>query len=184
MRITRLLALVMAAGLVLAACGDDDTSTSAALTTTTAAPDTTTTTADAASSGQGYDYVQPGDGADSAGAASIGVAADDELGDHLVDGAGRTLYLFERDQGTTTACTGGCADNWPPLVADGTPSALDGVDAAELGTSPDGIEPGQVTYHGHLLYYFAGDQAPGDTNGVGIPSWYAVDPAGEAIDQD
>jgi predicted lipoprotein with Yx(FWY)xxD motif len=46
----------------------------------------------------------------------------------------------------------------------------------------DGIVPDQITYHGHLLYYFVGDQAPGDINGVGIPDWYAVDPAGNAIE--
>ncbi len=39
-----------------------------------------------------------------------------------------------------------------------------------------------MTYNGHLLYYFANDAAPGDTNGVGLPNWFAVDPAGEAIE--
>ena len=35
-----------------------------------------------------------------------------------------------------------------------------------------------------MLYYFAGDQAPGDTNGVGIPEWYPVSPEGEAVGED
>ena len=109
------------------------------------------------------------------------VATDPELGDYLVDETGMTLYLFTLDDGTTTACTGACADNWPPLVADGDPTGGDGVDASLLGTA-DGIKPNQVTYNGHLLYFFAQDTAPGDTNGVGKPDWYAVDPAGEAID--
>jgi predicted lipoprotein with Yx(FWY)xxD motif len=113
---------------------------------------------------------------------TVAVANDAALGDHLVDGDGHTLYLFDKDSGTTTACTGDCATNWPPLIADGTPSGGDGVDAALLSTA-DGIEPNQVTYNGHLLYFFAGDQAPGDTNGVGIPSWYALDPTGNAIDK-
>jgi predicted lipoprotein with Yx(FWY)xxD motif len=160
MRTTKLLAVLAAAGLVLAACGDDDDSSGAT-------DDATTTTAN--------------DGAEVE--ATVAVATDDALGDYLVGPDGRTLYLFEEDQGTTTACTGACADNWPPLVADGAPTGGDGVAADELSTA-DGIEPNQVTYHGHLLYYFASDEAPGDTNGVGIPSWYPVDPAGEAIGED
>ena len=174
----RLPALVLAAGLVLAACGDDSTTGTAAA--TTAAP---TTAGGPVVGGQGYDYGPPADDGDS-GAATVSVATDGELGDHLVDGDGRTLYLFEKDQGTTTACTGGCPDNWPPLVTAGPPIAADGIDATALSTSPDGIEPGQVTYHDHLLYLFAGDTQPGDTNGIGIPSWYAVAPSGDAIDSD
>ena len=43
----------------------------------------------------------------------------------------------------------------------------------------------QVTYAGHPLYLFSGDQNPGDTNGEGVvafgASWYAVSPAGTQI---
>jgi predicted lipoprotein with Yx(FWY)xxD motif len=109
------------------------------------------------------------------------IATDPDLGEYLVDADGLTLYLFTKDEGTTTACSGGCADNWPPIVADGAPTGGDGIDVELLGTA-DGIEPNQVTYNGHLLYYFAGDQAPGDTNGVGLPDWYPVNPAGDAIE--
>jgi len=158
------LSLLVVAGVVLAACGgsdDDRASTSA----TTAPADATTSEASGATTVVG---------------ATVMVATDPVLGEHLVDSEGRTLYLFTRDQGTTTACSGGCADNWPPIVSD-APTAGDGVDPAQLGTA-DGIEPNQITYHGHLLYYFAGDQAAGDTNGVGIPDWYAVDPVGDAVE--
>jgi predicted lipoprotein with Yx(FWY)xxD motif len=159
------LIISIAATLALAACGsDDDTSTA-----TTSPPATTSAAA------------APATDATTASDVDVAIATDPTLGDHLVDGDGRTLYLFERDQGTTTACAGGCADSWPPIIADGTPTAGDGVDASQLGTA-DGIAPDQITYHGHLLYYFAGDQAPGDTNGVGIPDWYAVAPDGEAIE--
>ena len=113
-------------------------------------------------------------------ASQVGGRIDVEI-DYLVDGTGLTLYLFTKDEGTTTACTGGCAENWPPIIAEGDPTGGDGIDAALLGTA-DGIEPNQVTYNGHLLYYFHEDTAPGDTNGVGLPDWFAVDPAGEAIE--
>src|SRR4029077_1521558 len=52
--------------------------------------------------------------------ASVGVASTG-LGDVLVDRQGRTLYLFERDSGTMSACTSACAVNWPPLRVRGTP---------------------------------------------------------------
>jgi hypothetical protein len=43
----------------------------------------------------------------------------------------------------------------------------------------------QVTYAGHPLYLFSGDQNPGDTNGEGLvaygASWYALSPAGDQI---
>ena len=167
------LSVLVAAGVLLTACGSDDDASSNDATTPPAAvvtsPDTTPdtaspTTADTAT----------------ADAATVMVASDDTLGDYLVDAEGRTLYLFEQDQGTTTACTGQCSANWPPLVAD-APTGGEGVDASQLATA-DGIEPNQVTYFGHLLYYFAGDEAAGDTNGVGLPDWYAVNPAGEAIE--
>src|SRR3954469_20512194 len=51
--------------------------------------------------------------------ASVGVAST-RLGDVLVNRQGHTLYLFERDSGTMSACTGACAVNWPPLHLRGT----------------------------------------------------------------
>jgi predicted lipoprotein with Yx(FWY)xxD motif len=164
MNTRKMLSGLLVAGVVLTACGSDDDASDDAASAATVSEDTTTS----------------GDEATPAGSATVMVATDPTIGDHLVDAEGRTLYLFAKDEGTTTACTGGCADNWPPIIADGEPTAGEGVDTALLGTA-DGIEPNQVTYNGHLLYYFAGDQAAGDTNGVGLPDWYAVDPAGDAI---
>lgn len=164
MNTRKMLSGLIVAGVVLTACGsDDDASDDAASAATVSEAPTTA-----------------GDEAQPTGSATVMVASDATIGDHLVDAEGRTLYLFAKDEGTTTACTGGCADNWPPIIADGAPTGGEGVDAALLGTA-DGIEPNQVTYNGHLLYYFAGDQAAGDINGVGLPDWYAVDPAGDAI---
>jgi len=155
-----LLPLLALAGLGLVACSDDSGSSSA----TTAAPAETT--------------AAPSTGA----AATVEVAALGDSGEGLVDADGFTLYLFEQDDGTTSACTGGCADIWPALTADGEAVGGDGVDASLLGTA-DGQVPDQVTYNGHLLYTFSGDEAPGDVNGVQIPDWYPVDPSGEAIDE-
>ena len=43
---------------------------------------------------------------------------------------------------------------------------------------------GQVTYHGHLLYTYSGDSAPGDVKGIGIPDWYPVSPSGAKVDKE
>ena len=100
------------------------------------------------------------------------------LGQILVDGAGKTLYLFDSDQGTTSACTGGCLGTWPPLTASGAPTGGAGVDASKLSTGPNS----QVVYNGHLLYRYAPDTAAGDTKGNGVGGvWHAVTPAGTAV---
>jgi predicted lipoprotein with Yx(FWY)xxD motif len=107
------------------------------------------------------------------------------LGDVLVDRQGRTLYLFERDSGTMSACTGACAVNWPPLRVRGTALVGGGARSSNVGRTarPDGIS--QLTYNGHPLYTFVNDKKPGDTNGEGINafggSWFAVSPAGAKV---
>jgi predicted lipoprotein with Yx(FWY)xxD motif len=116
--------------------------------------------------------------------ASVGVAGTG-LGQVLVNRQGRTLYLFARDSGTTSACTGACAVNWPPLRVGGTPLVGSGATASDVGKTarPDGIS--QLTYNGHPLYTFVNDKKPGDTNGEGIKafggSWFAVSAAGAKV---
>jgi predicted lipoprotein with Yx(FWY)xxD motif len=116
--------------------------------------------------------------------ATVGVTGTG-LGNVLVDRRGRTLYLFERDSGTMSACTGACAANWPPLRVRGTPLVGSGAKPSAVGTTarPDGIS--QLTYSGHPLYTFVNDKKPGDTNGEGVNafggSWFAVSPAGARV---
>ncbi|MFD9125658.1 hypothetical protein [Kitasatospora sp. NPDC059571] len=106
----------------------------------------------------------------------------------LSDGHGRTLYLFEKDAPTMSNCDGACAAAWPPLTTTGAPQAGTGVTAADLGTLTRADHSIEVTYHGHPLYYFAGDHSPGDTNGQGSTAfgakWYVLNPAGNKIDND
>jgi predicted lipoprotein with Yx(FWY)xxD motif len=116
--------------------------------------------------------------------ASIGVGSTG-LGNILVDRQGRTLYLFARDSGMTSACTGACAVNWPPLRVSGTPLVGSGAKASDVGKTarPDGIS--QLTYNGHPLYTFVNDKKSGDTNGEGINAfgglWFAVSPTGVKV---
>jgi predicted lipoprotein with Yx(FWY)xxD motif len=108
------------------------------------------------------------------------------VGKILVDKQGRTLYLFEKDTGPTSMCTGACASAWPPYTTTGTPQAGPGVTAGLLGTTMRADHGTEVTYHGHPLYYFSGDSKPGDMNGQGSKAfgagWYVVAPSGSKID--
>jgi predicted lipoprotein with Yx(FWY)xxD motif len=111
--------------------------------------------------------------ADAAGAA-LTVAAS-ALGDILVDGDGRTLYLFLNDDQGESTCYDACASNWPPLTGEAT--AGTGVDGTLLGTTERTDGSIQVTYDARPLYYFAGDTSPGDTAGQGINDvWFVVSP--------
>ena len=103
------------------------------------------------------------------------------LGKVLVNSRGRTLYLFTKDSGTKSACSGACATAWPPLRASGKPTAGSGAKASLLRTTAHS----QVTYNGHPLYTFIKDTKPGDTNGEGLTAfgghWFAVSPAGKQV---
>jgi predicted lipoprotein with Yx(FWY)xxD motif len=92
--------------------------------------------------------------------ASIGVASG-----HLVDANGFALY------DTPAACTGTCLTVWPPMDATVAPTAMAGVTQSAIALSS-----GQVTYNGHLLYYFDTDTSPGMTNGAGVNGFALVSP--------
>ncbi len=110
------------------------------------------------------------------------------LGRILVDAKGRTLYLFEKDKGTTSSCYGACAGGWPPYTTTGAPQAGSGVSAPLLGTTARTDGKTEVTYHGHPLYYFVGDSKPGDTNGEGVNAfgaeWYVLSAAGNKVEKE
>jgi predicted lipoprotein with Yx(FWY)xxD motif len=112
---------------------------------------------------------------------------DSKLGKILVDGHGRTLYLFEADKKTNSTCYGACASAWPPLATTGTPKAGNGASPALLGTTPRTDHTTEVTYNHHPLYYFVSDTKPGDTTGQGLNSfgakWYVLNPKGTKIDK-
>ena len=109
-----------------------------------------------------------------------------KLGRVLVDANGRTLYLFEKDAGAKSTCNGACASIWPPLTA-GKAKAGPGATAAELGTTKRSDGKTEITYGGHPLYTYAGDQKPGDVAGQGLDQfgaeWYVLAPDGHKIDE-
>ena len=111
-----------------------------------------------------------------------------KLGRILVDARGRTLYLFEKDKGATSSCDGACASVWPPLTTGGKAKAGPGVTAAKLGVTKRTDGRTELTYGGHPLYTYAGDQKPGDVQGQGLDQfgaeWYVLAPGGHKIDND
>jgi predicted lipoprotein with Yx(FWY)xxD motif len=107
------------------------------------------------------------------------------LGKILVDAKGDTVYLFRKDTGTKSTCTGACATAWPPVRANGKPTVGNGLSASKVGTTPRSDGQPQVTYNGHPLYGYQGDSKPGDTSGQGSTGfgapWYVLSPAGNEI---
>jgi predicted lipoprotein with Yx(FWY)xxD motif len=124
-------------------------------------------------------------GAAAGGAGATVAVSRSKLGNILVDGSGRTLYLFEKDKGTTSSCNGACASGWPPYSTTGAPQAGSGASSSLLGTTARTDGTTQVAYHGHPLYYFAGDSKPGDANGEALAAfgakWYALNPNGDKV---
>lgn len=150
----RMLMLIAACVLLLAACGNDGD----------------------APTGTPEDDAQEG-------TATVQVS-DSDLGDILVDAEGNTLYMFVPDQeenGEPT-CYDECAATWPPFEADDEPAAGEGVDQSLLATVDRTDGSAQVTYNNLPLYYFSGDAAGGETNGQGLNDvWWVVDPEGEPV---
>jgi predicted lipoprotein with Yx(FWY)xxD motif len=97
-----------------------------------------------------------------------------------------TVYLFEADHGSTSTCSGECAQVWPPVTTTGAPAAHGAAQAADLGTITRSDGTTQVTYKGHPLYYYVKDKDDGDTYGQGLDSfgagWYELKPSGEKLD--
>jgi len=119
------------------------------------------------------------------GPAVVKTASSGGLGTILVDSQGRTIYLFQRDTGTTSTCSGACIAGWPAVTTHGAPQAAGGVAAAKLGVTKRSDGTTQVTYAGHPLYYYAGDSGAGQTNGQALNAfgapWYVVGTSGVAI---
>ena len=118
-----------------------------------------------------------------ASSTSAAVALDQtSLGPVLVDGSGRTLYLFEGDRTDVSTLSSAGRAVWPPFTARSQPVTMGGANSALIGMIPGS---GQITYNGHPLYYYVGDQHVGQTAGQGLNQfgarWYVLSATGRAI---
>jgi predicted lipoprotein with Yx(FWY)xxD motif len=108
------------------------------------------------------------------------------LGTVLTDGRGFTLYAFEADQGTTSACSGACAAAWPPATTTSmSPQIGSGVTQSLVGQATRADGTTQLTYAGHPVYLFVKDTAPGSTSGQGVQAfgarWDVLTPTGQEV---
>ena len=94
----------------------------------------------------------------------------------LKNDKGLTLYYFTADTSTKIACSGGCASNWPPLLAiTGTPTSNPAL-PGKL-TILNGANGNQILYNGHPLYTYVKDGDAGDAYGQGVGGkWFAATP--------
>jgi predicted lipoprotein with Yx(FWY)xxD motif len=169
-RLFRLGTVLAGAALMLAACSNAGGPT-AAPTTAATQPAATSMATQGAGASQG------------AAAYDIDVAQDATLGEYLTGEDGKSLYMFTPDTKTASSCPADCAATWPPFTLDAGETVKGG--AGVTGTlatitRPDGSM--QVTYAGHPLYYYSGDQAAGDTTGQGLfNKWYLLKADGTAV---
>jgi len=153
---------------LIAGCGSSKSKSSAS---TTSAPATTAAQTTASSSDSGPETIK---------------VKRSGLGTILADGEGKTVYLFEKDRGTASTCSGACAQAWPPVTTDGAPKAGSGIQSALLSTSRRSDGTTQVVYGGHPLYYFVKDRDAGDAYGQGIDGfgaeWYVLGSNGKKVE--
>ena len=142
-----------------------------------------------AACGGGYSSDEPSTAADESDAAAAPEAAADApvgrgdtgLGTVLVDAEGLTLYGLTDDTGGVSTCDGACAEAWPPLTVDG-PDLPAGLDPGLYSVVERSDGTFQLAAGEWPLYRFAGDAAPGDTNGQGSGGvWFAAAPDGSLI---
>ncbi|MCW3025820.1 MAG: lipoprotein [Solirubrobacterales bacterium] len=119
-----------------------------------------------------------------ASGATVGVKQT-ALGSILVGTSGRTLYLFLADKPNVSTLSRAGFAVWPAFVTTGATRAGGGANASKIATIASRGRKHQLTYAGHPLYYFVGDQRSGSTSGQGLfefgAKWYAISPNGKAV---
>ena len=109
--------------------------------------------------------------------------AGSSFGRTIADRHGEALYLFDADPKDVSTCYGACAEAWPPLLAKRKPTVRSPLDPALVGTTKRRDGTRQVTYNGHPLYYYVGDE-PGLIRCQNVAEyggqWLIVKPNGRA----
>jgi len=116
-------------------------------------------------------------------AAGTLATAHTKLGTVVVDGQGKTVYVYDHDTAGSgkSACTGACTGLWPALTTTSMHPTAKGI-TGTVGTIAVSGGQQQITLNGLPLYTYSGDNAAGDVNGQGVQGiWWAVSPAGKKI---
>lgn len=184
---------LLAIGVLAAGCGSSSSSPSANAQTSGTGTSSSGTSGSSSSGGGAYGAA-PSNAASTTPATAaaktviITTAHSSKLGTYLVDGAHRTVYLFEKDHrgNGKSACSGACAQTWPPVTTTGQWKAAGGVKAAKLTMIKRSDGTKQLAYNGWPLYRFSLD-ARGTTKGQGLKAfgaeWYTMSTAGQKIDK-
>jgi predicted lipoprotein with Yx(FWY)xxD motif len=107
---------------------------------------------------------------------AVNVKDSPELGKHLVDAKGMTLYWFTKDQAGQSACAGDCLTKWPVYFRDNV-AAGQGLKPEDFGTITRADGAKQSTFRGYPLYYFFMDKAAGEAKGHKVNNvWFVIDP--------
>src|SRR5664279_4556970 len=152
---------IVAAGLLLSACGQGSQIAGTATISAAAAVDST------------------------AGKPVASLAATGTLGQVLVGANGHTLYGFADDADGTSTCFDACATAWPAVTVQSAFLPPPGVDPALVSTvdRPDGSK--QLKIGKWPVYFYAGDGAPGSADGQGVGGkWFAVGADGALVKGD
>jgi predicted lipoprotein with Yx(FWY)xxD motif len=175
-----LLGATVAAAFIAAACGSNPYSSAPAAASTPATAAATPATDPYAATPSAAAPAQP--------ETTTVMLANGSLGQILVDGNGRTLYLWEIDRTAKSNCYNACSNAWPPVLTTGTPIGGTGINQSLLGTSARTDGQLEVVYNGHPLYYFIADKKAGDMTGQGLNNfggpWYVLSGSGNKIDKD
>ena len=108
---------------------------------------------------------------------TVAIGGNDDLGSFIVAGSNNlTLYTFANDEPGVSNCEGGCLENWPAYTVQSADELVTNPDVPEeLGTITRTDGSLQVTLDGDPLYFFIGDQQPGDATGEGAGGvWYVI----------
>jgi Secreted repeat of unknown function len=82
---------------------------------------------------------------------------------------------------TTSHVTGPLRTAWPYVTWAGTVTVGAGLTAASATANLQPDNSRLVGYHGHLLYTFVSDAAPGDATGQGLAGFFVLDASGNKI---
>ena len=105
-----------------------------------------------------------------------------KMGKVVTDAKGWILYRFDKDTAKPTsvsACSGKCAEVWPPVLTDGNP-VVEGMDRSAVGTITRDDGASQLTVGGWPVYRYVGDTKPGQWKGQMVGgTWFVVAPDGK-----
>jgi predicted lipoprotein with Yx(FWY)xxD motif len=114
-------------------------------------------------------------------------AAAGPLNPVVVNGAGRTVYRFDKDSANPprSNCDNSCVQTWEPIVVQpGARVFVDGVSSSDVGTVKRTDGTNQVTLKGWPIYLYTKDTKAGDVNGHGVGNvWFAISPDGQKAAQ-